>query len=336
LALGGQRLLGEAGDGHLPRAHEANRAVHRHQRVAHQAQDVRVAGHERVAQRLVGQTVEDRRRAHLAPGARVDARLLRAIFAGDVDLLRLVALGVAGKDVLAGLVDGLADRRRERRHDRLHDARDDRLLRRELVERQLLRLDEARRRLLALVDFEHLDVGIARRIDARLLVVELDLAAAVHAVVARARLLGNDRFQEIRIWDALVGQIADVDVRRRELDHVDLLDVAGVKLELLVDFQDVGGIITDMTGAGLFGDAVLHRDIGGLIVELALLTPLFGELVGPSHLLPKSAVGDHGAELGCNGRAQAAPQNYYEKLTAPGTLDPTSGALDHIYGWDGV
>ncbi len=50
---------------------------------------------------------------------------------------------------------------------------------------------------------------------------------------------------------------------------LDLLDVAGVELELLVDFEDVGGIIADMTGAGLFGDAILDRDIGGLVVEVA-------------------------------------------------------------------
>jgi hypothetical protein len=65
---------------------------------------------------------------------------------------------------------------------------------------------------------------------------------------------------------------------------------------VLVDLDHVGriGVVTNVAGAGLFGDAIFHRYDGGLIVEVTVLPPLLGEPVGSSHLLPKSAVGDHG------------------------------------------
>src|SRR5262249_1501983 len=79
LAFVGERLRGKPPDGELSRAHQAERAtlviVERQQRIARQRQHGRVAGQERVAQRFVGQPVEDRRRAHLAPSSAVDGRL---------------------------------------------------------------------------------------------------------------------------------------------------------------------------------------------------------------------------------------------------------------------
>ena len=145
-------------------------------------------------------------------------------------------------------------------------------------------------------------------LDARLLVVEVECLVGLGRPVRLSLELhmGFDLGASVlRAGNTLAGEVAEVDVRGRQLDPigVELLDVAGIEGDFLVD-DDLGGlgVVAGVAGAGLFGDTILDRHHRRLVVVPVRL-PLARQPVDARHLLAKSALGEHRGGLRCNHRA---------------------------------
>ena len=253
---------------HLPRAHERDGAVHRHQRVAHQAQDVRVARHERVAQRLVGQAVEDRRGAHLAPGARVDARRLLAAprrLARPTSTRRLACFGCREcwpvLSTALRIADGSAATT-------------------DLTMRETTDFSDGNSSSGSFCALMRRGAGSWCSLISRTST-SGSLGGSMRVWSSSSKSTGSRRrgactpgagTAAAAAWRTTVfmksGLGAPSSVRSltsmsevASIEGLDLLDVARVELQLLVDFEDVGGIIADVAGPRLFRDAILDRDV---------------------------------------------------------------------------